>query len=216
MNKKLVTFGDSFIAQRDYFPVLEPKSWIDYVCQENSFTLDGYGVRRVGIDNTIVNFINYKDEFDICIFAWSDIGRPFYVGIDLGFIRKGLSYNGLSEKQNSDLWKKYYRYHMNHKLWDIKAKAFLEWFDKYLQDNFSSKKIYHLNCFEMNHKFYKGINIKTPLIKFSKLRNHKTDNDTRLLHMAPKVHKLFANQLNKSIQDKSLKDGDVVEFSLEL
>jgi len=43
MFKKLVTFGDSFLAQRTYFKEVEPISWIDYICKENNFRLDGYG-----------------------------------------------------------------------------------------------------------------------------------------------------------------------------
>ena len=35
MFKKLVTFGDSFLAQRTYFKTVEPISWRDYICKEN-------------------------------------------------------------------------------------------------------------------------------------------------------------------------------------
>ena len=53
---KLVTFGDSFLAQRKYYPTSKPTSWIDMVCQENNFTLDGYGDGGTGPYNAIFNF----------------------------------------------------------------------------------------------------------------------------------------------------------------
>ena len=53
---RLVTFGDSFIAQRNYFKDIKPKSWLDIICKENDFELDGYGCSETGILNTIMNF----------------------------------------------------------------------------------------------------------------------------------------------------------------
>ena len=37
----------------------------------------------------------------------------------------------------------------------------------------------------------------------------------RILHLIPEVHKPFSKQVNKVLKDKSLNNGDVVEFNLE-
>ena len=65
--------------------------------------------------------------------------------------------------------------------------------------------------------FEHGINIKPCLNDFSNIGDKKEykNNDPRLLHMIPKVHKSFAKQLNKVLKDESLKNGDIVEFNLE-
>ena len=78
---RLVTFGDSFIAQRSYFKTLESRSWIDYVCRENNFDLDGYGDGGTGPYNAILNFLEYKEHFDVCFFVWSQIFRIFFMKI---------------------------------------------------------------------------------------------------------------------------------------
>ena len=68
--------------------------------------------------------------------------------------------------------------------------------------------------------FFKYVNLSIYFnrinIEFKKDLFGNKNNDPRLLHMIPKVHKLFAKQLNKVLKDKSLNNGDVVEFSLEI
>ena len=66
---KLVTFGDSFVVQRTFFLPEESKSWLDYVCRENKFRLDGYGDGGTGPYNAILNFLEYEEDFDICFCA---------------------------------------------------------------------------------------------------------------------------------------------------
>ena len=201
--KKLVTFGDSFIAQRKYFKELEPKSWLDIICKENNFDLDGRGVGGVGPWSTIMNFLNYDKDFDVCFFAWSTLHREMNI-----------------KKETDD-----YIF--------LKGIALLQWFDRFLQKNYSDKKIIHLYSFKEEdikvgilkknnihfdfypHIFEQGINIKPELIKFSKLFDFKTTSDDRPLHMASQVHKSFAKQLNKVLKDESLNNGDMVEFNLE-
>ena len=212
---KLVTFGDSFLAQRRVVEI-ESRSWIDMVCKENKFDLDGYGYSGTGPYNAILNFLDYDKNFNICFFAWSHIWRPFYM------------HNKLDKKID----KYFVKYFLNEKIEYVKLQATLQWLDKYLQKNYSHKKFIHFYCFESGynhlhdvdgtnlypHIFEHGINIKPCLNDFSNIGDKKEykNNDPRLLHMIPKVHKLFAKQLNKVLKDKSLNNGDVVEFSLEI
>ena len=202
--KKLVTFGDSFIAQRKYFKELEPKSWLDIICKENNFDLDGRGVGGVGPWSTIMNFLNYDKDFDVCFFAWSTLHREMNI-----------------KKETDD-----YIF--------LKGIALLQWFDRFLQKNYSDKKIIHLYSFKEEdikfevgilkknnihfdfypHIFEQGINIKPELIKFSKLFDFKTTSDDRPLHMASQVHKSFAKQLNKVLKDESLNIKHSVRFLL--
>ena len=220
---KLVTFGDSFLAQRVYYKELEPTSWIDMVCQKNNFTLDGYGDAATGPYNAIFNFLNYREDLDICFFSWSYILRAIYNNRKLIDIVKGKQKEmDISGEELTELYHKYF-FSTDEFEW-VKAQAMLEWFDRHLQKNYKDKKFIHFYCFEINHKgfyphmFEHGINIKPCLNDFSNIGDKKEykNNDPRLLHMIPKVHKLFAKQLNKVLKDKSLNNGDVVEFSLEI
>ena len=159
----------------------------------------------VGPWSTIMNFLNYDKDFDVCFFAWSTLHREMNI-----------------KKETDD-----YIF--------LKGIALLQWFDRFLQKNYSDKKIIHLYSFKEEdikfevgilkknnihfdfypHIFEQGINIKPELIKFSKLFDFKTTSDDRPLHMASQVHKSFAKQLNKVLKDESLNNGDVVEFNLE-
>jgi hypothetical protein len=215
--KKLVTFGDSFIAQsrNDSFT---PKSWLDYICIENNFRLDGYGSAETGVDNTIVNFLNYDKDFDTCLFVWSDPNREYLPLRNLQTIKDG-SWEYISDKEK-EIGNKYRKYYSDTMIENIKSVSILQWFDRHLQKQHKNKKFIHLYCFELGDNFYphifkQGINIKPELIKFSKLSDFKTSNDDRPLHMATEVHISFANQLNKVLKDKSLSNGDTIEFSLE-
>tara|TARA_Y100000296_G_C5174544_1_gene259265 strand:+ start:3128 stop:3760 length:633 start_codon:yes stop_codon:yes gene_type:complete len=205
---KLVTFGDSFVEQSVH---IEPLTWLDYVCQENDLILDSRGVGGIGPWSTIMNFLDYDKDFDICFFAWSTLHREMDI-----------------KKDSND-----YIF--------LKGIALLQWFDRFLQKNYSDKKIIHLYSFkesdyisddgsghEVNilnknnihfdfypHIFEQGINIKPELLEFSKLLDFNFTKDIRSLHMAPQVHESFAKQLNKVLKDESLNNGDVVEFNLE-
>ena len=224
--KKLVTFGDSFLAQRRSFEEAESRSWIDYVCRENKFRLDGYGDGGTNPYNAILNFLDYNKDFHTCIFSWSHIFRVIYNNRRLIDIANG--YETAQEQidiPQQELSKLYYKYVFATDEFEwVKAQAMLEWFDRYLQENCKDKKFIHFYCFEINpkgfypHMFEHGINIKPCLNDFSNIGDKKEykNNDPRLLHMIPKVHKLFAKQLNKVLKDKSLNNGDVVEFSLEI
>jgi hypothetical protein len=201
---KLVTFGDSFVAQLVYYKKLEPRSWLDVICRENNFVLDGCGLGGNGIWTTIMDFLNYEKDFDVCIFGWSTLHREMDI-----------------RKENDDSI-------------FLKGIALLQWFDRFLQKNYSDKKIIHLYCFKEQdklfdidilikndisfdfypHIFNQGVNIKPELLKFSKLLDFKLEHDDRTLHMAPQVHKSFGKQLNEVLKDKSLKNGDIVEFNL--
>ena len=54
-------------------------------------------------------------------------------------------------------------------------------------------------------------------MEFSKISQKDDDDgyDPRLMHMIPEVHKSFAKQVNKLLKNKSLNNGDMVEFNLE-
>ena len=223
--KKLVTFGDSFLAQRRSFEETESRSWIDYVCRENKFRLDGYGDGGTNPYNAILNFLDYNKDFHTCFFSWSHIFRVIYNNRRLIDIANG--YETAQEQidiPQQELSKLYYKYVFATDEFEwVKAQAMLEWFDRHLQENYKDKKFIHFYCFEINpkgfypHMFEHGINIKPCLNDFSNIGDKKEykNNDPRLLHMIPKVHKLFAKQLNKVLKDKSLNNGDVVEFNLE-
>jgi len=200
---KLVTFGDSFVAQRVYYKELEPKSWLDVICRENNFVLDGCGLGGNGIWTTVMDFLNHEKDFDVCIFGWSTLHREMDI-----------------RKENDDSI-------------FLKGISLLQWFDRFLQKNYSDKKIIHLYSFKEEdikvgilkknnihfdfypHIFEQGINIKPELLEFSKLLDFNFQNDIRPLHMASQVHKSFAKQLNKVLKDESLNNGDMVEFNLE-
>jgi|TARA_Y100000310_G_C20394799_1_gene674569 hypothetical protein len=228
--KKLVTFGDSFIAQHLYMKELEPESWIDYICKENSYVFDGYGCAETGIDNTIVNFLNYLEDFDVCIFAWSDPNREYIPLRNLKSI-KGGSWNFITDKEKN-IGSEYRKYFSDITIENIRSVSILQWFDRHLQKHYKDKKFIHLYCFELEdlqkhskfrlvgdkfypHIFKRGINIKPELIKFSKLLDFKTVDEDRPLHMADKVSISFAKQLNKVLKDESLVDGNIVKFDLE-
>ena len=151
-----------------------------------------------------MDFLNYDKDFDVCFFAWSTLHRE----VDI-------------KKETDDFI-------------FLKGIALLQWFDRFLQKNYSDKKIIHLYSFKEEdnlvdsilkknnihfdfypHIFEQGINIKPELLKFSKLLDFNFEKDIKPLHMASQVHKSFAKQLNKVLKDESLNNGDMVEFNLE-
>ena len=218
---RLVTFGDSFIAQNKYYKELESQSWLDIICKENDFELDGYGCSETGILNTIMNFKRYDKDFDVCIFAWTDPSRDYLPTRTLQAIRSG-DYQSITDKEKK-IGEKYYKYFSDDSIRWLLGEAVLGNFDIELQELYPDKKFIHLYCFEISDKFYPhifkhGINIKPELIKFSKLLDFKTDKDDRPLHMAEEVHISFAKQVNKVLEewDKSFTKNfvNIVEFDL--
>ena len=243
MNKnKLITFGDSFIAQRSLNPTME--TWIDYICKENNFELDGYGIPGNGIWNTVLNFLEYEEDFDVCIFAWSELSREYFPFKNISNIKHGIR----SKQEYPDISEKYNKYFMDENLCMLRAITWLRWFDEFLNDYYSDKKFIHLYCFQQGfnlikqskfgninlndilvkypqkrdlkfnvypHTFNHGINIRPSLMAFANLLPHrKVEDGGGLLHMEHPVHKSFANQLNKILKDKLLKNGDIVEFEV--
>jgi len=246
LNKnKLITFGDSFIAQRSLDPTME--TWIDYICKENNLELDGYGAPGNGIWNTVLNFLEYEEDFDVCIFAWSEPSREYFPLRNIRNIRDGQNWN--SKNEPSDINEKYNKYYMDENLWILRAITWLRWFDGFLNDYYSDKKFIHLYCFQQEfnlikqskfgninlndilvknpqqkdlkfncypHTFKHGINIRPSLMEFADLLPHrKVEDGGGLLHMDHPVHKSFAKQLNKVLKDELLNNGDIVEFNLE-
>ena len=223
--KKLVTFGDSFLAQRIYYKEIQPQSmsWIDYVCKENKFRLDGYGDGGTNPYNAILNFLDYNKDFHTCFFSWSHIFRVNYNNRRLIDIANG--YETAQEQidiSQQELSKLYYKYVFATDEFEwVKAQAMLEWFDRHLQENYKDKKFIHFYCFEINpkgfypHMFEHGINIKPHLDEFSLIGGKDMNAPDRILHLIPEVHKPFSKQVNKVLKDKSLNNGDVVEFNLE-
>ena len=218
---KLVTFGDSFLAQRVYYKELEPTSWIDMVCQKNNFTLDGYGDGGTGPYNAIFNFLNYREDFDICFFSWSHISRVIYNNRRVIDIVKGKQKEmDISGEELTELYHKYF-FSTDEFEW-VKAQAMLEWFDRHLQENYKDKKFIHLYSLHISdkafypHIFKHGINIKPHLAQFSYIGGEDYNHADRLIHLTTEAHQLFAKQLNKVLKDESLNNGDVVEFSLEI
>jgi len=220
---KLVTFGDSFLAQRAYFKTIEPISWIDYICKENNFSLDGYGDGGTNPYNAILNFLEYNEDFDICFFSWSHIFRVIYNNRRLIDIANG--YETAQEQidiPQQELTDIYYKYVFATDDFEwVKAQAMLEWFDRHLQENYKDKKFIHFYSLDVNdkafypHIFKHGTNIKPHLVEFSYIGGEDMNTPNRILHLIPEVHKSFAKQLNKVLKDESLKNGDIVEFNLE-
>ena len=222
--KKLVTFGDSFLAQRRSFEEAESRSWIDYVCRENKFRLDGYGDGGTNPYNAILNFLDYNKDFHTCFFSWSHIFRVIYNNRRLIDIANG--YETAQEQidiPQQELSKLYYKYVFATDEFEwVKAQAMLEWFDRHLQENYKDKKFIHLYSLHISdkafypHIFKHGINIKPHLAEFSYIGGEDYNHADRLIHLTTEAHQLFAKQLNKVLKDESLNNGDVVEFSLEI
>ena len=220
---KLVTFGDSFLAQRRVVKQ-QSRSWIDMVCKENNFTLDGYGDAATGPYNAIFNFLNYREDFDICFFSWSHIFRVNYNNRRLIDIANGYETAqeqiDISQQELTDFYHKYFL--TTDKFEWVKAQAMLEWFDRHLQENYKDKKFIHLYSLHISdkafypHIFKHGINIKPHLAEFSYIGGEDYNHADRLIHLTTEAHQLFAKQLNKVLKDESLNNGDVVEFSLEI
>ncbi len=175
MNKnKLITFGDSFIQQRSLHPTME--TWIDYICKENNFELDGYGIGGNGIWNTVLNFLEYKKDFDVCIFAWSEVSREYFPLRNIRNIRGGQNWN--SKNEPSDINKKYDKYYMDENLCILRAITWLRWFDGFLNDYYRDKKFIHLYCFQQEFNLIKeskfgNINLNDILVKYPQQKDLK-------------------------------------------
>ena len=156
MNKnKLITFGDSFIAQRSLNSTME--TWIDYICKENNFEFDGYGVGGNGIWNTVLNFLEYEEDFDVCIFAWSEPSRAYF---PLRTVSNISSDQNIKEDPRilyliSEVNEKYNKYYMDENLCMLKAITWLRWFDEFLKEYYSDKKFIHLYCFQQEFNLIK-------------------------------------------------------------
>jgi hypothetical protein len=164
-----------------------------------------------------MNFKRYDKDFDVCIFAWTDPNRDYLPTRNLKAIKSG-DYQSFTDKEKK-IGEKYFKYFSDDSIRWLLSESVLRDFDRELLKLYPDKTFIHLYCFEINDKFYPhifkhGINIKSELIKFSKLLDFKTDNDDRPLHMADEVHKSFGKQLDKVLKDESLNNGDIVEFDI--
>jgi hypothetical protein len=226
------------------------ETWIDYICKENNFEFDGYGVGGNGIWNTVLNFLEYEEDFDVCIFAWSEPSRAYF---PLRTVSNISGDQNIKEDPRilyliSEVNEKYNKYYMDENLCMLKAITWLRWFDEFLKEYYSDKKFIHLYSFQTDfyendknifwgrntnsilaknsqkrdlefnfyhHTFKYGINIRPSLMAFAELFPRSDKDHGGELHMEHPVHKSFAKQLNKVLNDELLKNGDIVEFNLE-
>ncbi len=173
---KLITFGDSFIAQNKYFKEIEPISWLDIICKENNFDLDGYGCSETGILNTIMNFKRYDRDFEVCIFAWTDPNRDYLPTRTLKVIRSGY-YHSITDKEKK-IGEKYYKYFSDDSIRWLLSESVLGNFDKELRELYPDKKFIHLYCFRQEFNLIKpsksgNINLNDILVKYPQKRDLK-------------------------------------------
>jgi hypothetical protein len=154
------------------------ETWIDYICKENNFEFDGYGIGGNGIWNTVLNFLEYEEDFDVCIFAWSEPSRDYYPVRNISNIQFGLGDSQTDKVETSDINEKYNKYYMDENLCILRAITWLRWFDGFLNDYYSDKKFIHLYCFQQEFNLIKeskfgNINLNDILVKYPQKRDLK-------------------------------------------
>lgn len=202
---KIGFFGDSFCMELEniHSEKYQYTTYIDLIKNYYSADIVHLGEGGSSVWDVIINqFPAYQDTPpDICIFCWTDTYRLFHK--DFRSLTSGSVLNLKDKDRNEDHLKykdvfeaaKHYFLKLHDPVKaDLEAIAALHYFDDYVLGKIANKtKIIHMWSFEKYYQWTHGVEITTPLLSISKLKNSHPDDDYAPNHLGDqdKNNKLF-------------------------
>ena len=143
-------------------------------------------------DVVIQQFPSFTDNLpDICFFCWTDPNRIFHrtfrsltEGSVLQLKEKDINENHRKQKDVFEAAKQYFLKLHDREKSNLEAIAALHYFDDYILEKLSHKtKIVHMWSFEKYYDWKHGIEISTPLVEFTNLKNEHPQEDWAPNHL---------------------------------
>lgn len=230
-NKRVLVIGDSFtdILGTHY-------TWLNRLRIHYNWNIDNKSIAGSGSHYAFHTFMNYTEDFDICIFAWSEPTRLFHKCIP------NLNSNEAVNKTHMIPWQKdiykaaqHYYMHLIHDEMEVyKNTALLFWLDHYLKNNYPNKLFIHFHCFPKHnwtenvyekikeiddssfyHTFETGLNISPTLLKLSSSDPDQPNNyavDQRSGHLSKQVHEKLFYSLVNYFKKNEYENGKIVDI----
>jgi hypothetical protein len=233
-NKRVLVIGDSFISILD-----TPFSWLNRLRIHFNWSVDDRSVMGSGSHYTFYEFLNNQEDFDVCIFAWSEPSRLFIPAVPW------LNSSEVQHKNHMESWQKdiyraaqhYYMHLLNHDMEVYKNTAMLYWLDSQLKEKYSDKYFFHFHSFpkplhsedniyesvkehsdpNFYHTFANGINLSPSLLKLSTLDPDCPDDyafDQRPGHLSKTMHDKIFYRLVDYFKKNDYINGDIIEVNV--
>lgn len=232
-NKRVLVIGDSFtdILGSHY-------SWLNRLRVHFNWEITNKSIPGSGSHYAFHTFMNNKDDFDICIFGWSEPTRLFHESVP------NLNSSEATRQTHMQQWQKdiyraaqhYYMHLVNDEMERYKNAALLYWLDDYLEKNYTDKYFIHFHCFpvynwysqesvfelikdmdEPNfyHTFKTGLNVSPTLLKLSSLDSEQPDDygfDDRTGHLSKSMHDKVFYGLSDYFKKHAYEDNNIVNI----
>lgn len=136
--KNILIIGDIFDYTKNVAG-LTP-NWLNSLKSTYNCNIINLSLSGVGSSYNIIKFLKNKEDFDLCIFIWSDVYRTLYHHVvhDLTINRTMSNYKDVYDA--ADL---YYRHLVNNPITYIEHIALLKGFDTYIKQKYSDKLFWH-------------------------------------------------------------------------
>lgn len=136
--KNILIIGDIFDYTKNVNG-LNPQ-WINSLQSIYNWNIINLSWSGVGSSYNIIKFLKNKEDFDLCIFIWSDVYRTLYHHDvhDLTTNKDKSDYQDLYDA--ADL---YYKHLVNNPITYIEHIALLKGFDAYIKQQYSDKLFWH-------------------------------------------------------------------------
>ena len=230
-NKRVLVIGDSFtdIIGTSY-------SWLNRLRIHYSWSVDNRSVPGSGSDYAFYEFMYNTQDFDICIFAWSEPDRFFIPGVP-HLNSSEVKLKKLMEPWQKDIYKAAQHYYMhlrNEEMIIYKNVALLHWFDDYLSKKYKDKIFLHFHSFpkpdikdnvytsvkdmdepNLYHTFKTGINITPSLLKISVTDPDAPEdfgNDHRAGHLSKQLHERLFYGLIENFKKHTYTDNNIIDL----
>tara|TARA_B110000503_G_scaffold142967_1_gene241890 strand:- start:1568 stop:2362 length:795 start_codon:yes stop_codon:yes gene_type:complete len=221
--KNVLVVGDSFTCVPHVlknwagYPV---EHWLHILEQKYDWNVTNLSMAGSGPYNALRAFMDYDyEEFDLCIFAWSEPVRPFHYQVtDLNphTAHSELYRQFADQNEVYDAAKGYYKHLYYRNLEMIKLMGTMKWFDEFIKEKYPNKLFWHLQCFgadkaeKVNQEnleeqrlyniFEHGVTFYPSLFYFSvndpEMRNiNDLAKDSRHGHLSNQLHTFIANDM---------------------
>jgi hypothetical protein len=186
---KIGFFGDSFCMEFEnlHSEKYQYTTYLELVKNHYSADIVHLGEGGSSVWDVIINqFPSFQDNLpDICIFCWTDTYRLFHKDFRsltghsvLRLKDKDINENHVKHKDVFEAAKHYFLKLHDHTKADLEAKSALHYFDDYVLHKIAGKtKIFHMWSFEKYYDWKHGVEIDTPLVSITKLKNLHPEED---------------------------------------
>jgi hypothetical protein len=232
--KKVLILGDSFV-DINYCNGDKELHWINFLKYYYDWEVTNLSHSGSGINRVAYELLNLKEDFDLCIIAYSQPERIFHPDIwDINF-GTAVTHEHLrrSVLQDENVWnaaRQYYTHLYRTTLNNLKGIGLHQWIYEYIKEKYPDKFFIHFDSFSLMkpnetlvnankkenqriyHKFSHGITMYPSLMYMSVNDRHRPadlSTDRRLGHISQYQHMEIFMHIKK-IMDENLYANDKV------